>query len=166
MQCGFQLAWQLIIFIAILLWMAQSLIKAVERVMAPDAWIICTHFRVKIWGGRGKGIIKANRSLLCLGLKADSLPHAHFRQMPLANVSRRSSSSLPRRTFSPAQSQHHLCGLQVRHEREKPASSSFYSFHWFAVSFTFTASSLLLETKMQLPNIWRPDTCKSQFEQG
>lgn len=75
MQCGFQLTWQLIIFIAILLWMAQSLVKAVERVMAPDAWIICTRFRVKIWGG-GERHYKSKQISLVSRFE-DRLPPTH-----------------------------------------------------------------------------------------
>lgn len=119
--------------------------------MAPDAWIICAHFRVRIWGGREKGIIRANRSLLCLGLKTESLPHDHFRQMPLANVSRQPSSSLPPRAFSPAQFLIILAWASSAMWKREASKQSFLFFSLICCFLHICPSSLPHEPKMQLP---------------
>lgn len=48
--------------------------------------------------------------------------------------------------------QYHLCGHQVWYKRKKPVSSSFYSFHWFAVHFTFAPPPYFGSLKCSFPS--------------
>lgn len=77
---------------------------------------------------------KQIRSLLCLGLKVDPLPHTHFRQIASTNMSRKCSFPCLQKNTTPLCSfEYHLCGPQVGCEREKPGSSCFYSSHGIAI---------------------------------
>ena len=124
----------------------------------PDVWRHVHTLLSKNLRREGeKELRKQIRSLLCPGLKADPLPHTHFRQIPLTNVSRKSSSPTACRETSPLYSfEYHLCGPQVRCEREKPGSSSFYSSHWIVILNlpSLLPSPLLHDPKVQLPSSW------------
>lgn len=70
----------------------------------PDVWRHVHTLLSKNLRGEGeKESQKQIRSLLCLGLKADPLPHTHFRQIPLTNVGRKSSSPCLQRNIPPLQ---------------------------------------------------------------